>query len=341
VGPHPDVAACRTAVRHALVDLVVDLEPAPGAHRPRRPLVLVAVSGGPDSTALLQAACFVGPRLGLRVGAVSVDHGLQPGSAERARQVARYAASLGADPVSAWHVQVQGPGGPEAAARRARHAVYAAAAHASGAAAVLLGHTLDDQAETVLLGLARGSGPRSLAGMAGRAGLLRRPLLALPRATVHRAVRAADPAAAVWHDPHNSDPAFTRARVRAIVLPLLEAELGPGVAAALARTADLARADADALDEWAAAEQGRHPRQPGDLDAVGLSALPAAVRTRVLRRAALAAGCPASDLSARHVLALDVLVRQGAQGAAADLPGGVRARREGDRLLLDRPVRRR
>jgi tRNA(Ile)-lysidine synthase len=298
--------------------------------------VLVAVSGGADSTALLQAACFVGPRLGLAVGAVTVDHGLQPGSAERARQVARYAASLGAEPVTAWHVRVEGPGGPEGAARRARHAAYAGAAGATGATAVLLGHTRDDQAETVLLGLARGSGTRSLAGMAPRAGLLRRPFLTLPRATVRQAALLADPATPGWDDPHNSDPRFARARVRGRVLPVLEAELGPGVAAALARTGDLARADADALDEWAEREEPRHTRGPGDLDAVSLSAIPAAVRARVLRRAALAAGCPADDLTAGHVSALSVLVRQAPEGAGTDLPGGVRAWREGGRLLLSR-----
>jgi tRNA(Ile)-lysidine synthase len=298
------------------------------------PLVLVAVSGGADSTALLQATCFVGPRLGLRVGALVVDHGLQPGSFERARAVAGYATVCGADPVQVWHVHVDGPGGPEAAARSARREAFAVGAHSCGAAAVLLGHTRDDQAETVLLGLARGSGTRSLAGMASRSGLLRRPLLGLPRDTVRRAALLADPRAPLWEDPHNADPAFTRARVRARVLPLLEAEIGPGVSAALARTATLARADADALDAWAAAEQQRCTVAPGDLDAIGLSGLPDAVRTRVLRRTALAAGCPASDLSATHVAALDTLVRSGPAGASTDLPGGVRAQRDGGRLVL-------
>jgi len=297
-----------------------------------RPVVLVAVSGGPDSLALLHAACFVGPRAGVHVGAVTVDHGLQEGSLGRARDVAAAASRLGATPVSIWHVQVGTQGGPEAAARAARRAALEAAARAAGARAVLLAHTRDDQAETVLLGLARGSGARSLSGMAPRAGLMRRPLLHLPRRIVVEAARAE--AASVWDDPHNVDPRYARARVRARVLPVLELELGPGVAAALARTADLLRADADALDDWAAREAATHIGPDGALDVVGLDALPEAVRTRVLRTAALAAGAPASDLTAGHVTALDRLVRDAPSGATIDLPGAVRAVRHGSALYL-------
>ena len=122
------------------------------------------------------------------------------------------------------------------------------------AAAILLGHTREDQAETVLLGLARGSGTRSLAGMAARAGVYRRPLLDLPRDVVVAAAleaAAADPRLEPWSDPHNTDAGFARVRVRHEVLPVLEAALGPGIVEALARTATLAREDADALDAWA------------------------------------------------------------------------------------------
>ncbi len=325
MGPPTAVAQCRTAVRTALRDLV-------GLPRP---LVLVAASGGPDSTALLHATCFVAPRLGIRVGVVTVDHGLQTGSAARARAVAAYATRLGAVPVSIWHVVVDGPGGLEAAARRQRRVAYERAAQAAGAQAVLVGHTRDDQAETVLLGLARGSGARSLAGMASVAGVLRRPLLGLPRDVVAEAARS--PAGApLWDDPHNLDPAFTRARVRHEALPLLERTLGPGVAAALARSADLLRADADALDGWAAAEHGRVSGQPGDLDAVALAGLPAAVRTRVLRRAAVDAGSPAGALGAGHVGGLDALVTGVRSGRQVSLPGGLVATRSGDRLLIGR-----
>lgn len=331
MGPVPAVADCRRAVRESLRDLV-------GADRP---LVLVAVSGGADSLALLAAACFAGPRMGVRVGAVTVDHGLQRGSSERARLVAAHASRLGAEPVSIWHVVVDGRGGPEAAARRARYRALGAAASATGADAVLLAHSLDDQAETVLLGLARGSGARSLSGMAPVAGLFRRPLLALPRHVLAEAAQhaAAEPGGlSPWDDPHNADPAYGRPRVRHRVLPVLEGEIGPGVAAALARTADLLRDDADALDEWAATAARTLVGAAGvdgtGVDAIGLSGLPPAVRTRVLRGAAVRAGSPPTDLTSAHVRAMDAFVMGESGGMSIDLPGRVRATRVGGRLEL-------
>lgn len=331
MGPTPAVAAVRHAVRLAIADLPV------GA------TVLAACSGGADSLSLAAALAFEAPRAdrSLRAGAVTVDHGLQSGSAQRAEAVARLLVELGLDPVERVAVEVGAAGGPEAAARAARYAALDAVAARTAAAAVLLGHTLDDQAETVLLGLARGSGLRSLAGMAAVSGVdgrYRRPLLGLSRATT--AAACADLALPVWDDPHNSDPAFARARVRATVLPLLEAELGPGVAAALARTAQLARADADALDDWAArayAELGAElaAGAPGrGLDADELAALPLAVRTRVLRRAALDAGAAAGGLAAVHVAAVDALVIDWSGQGPVNLPGGVTASRRYGRLLF-------
>jgi len=331
VGPHPAVAQVRTSVRTGLRDLV-------GADSGR---VLVAVSGGGDSLALLAATCFVAPRLGLRVGAVTVDHSLQEESAQRARAVAAAAARQGADPVSIWHLTVTGPGGPEGAARRLRYEALHCAARAARADAVLLAHTRDDQAETVLLGLGRGSGARSLSGMPAVNGLMRRPLLDLPRSLVREAAEAsaATLGVAVWDDPHNADAAYARARVRHAALPTLEQQVGPGVAAALARTAALLRDDCDALDEWAERERGRLLRRGPDgtldVDAVGLSCLPRAVRTRVLRLAALAAGAPAGDLRHGHVTTLDSLVMTDVAGSVADLPG-VQAHRAAGLLRLQR-----
>ncbi|MEW9549996.1 tRNA lysidine(34) synthetase TilS [Nonomuraea sp. NPDC050783] len=329
VGPHPAVADVRRAVREALADL------------PRAALVLAACSGGADSTALAAALAFTAPRTGLRGGLLTVDHGLQAGSAGRAREVAAQGARLGLEPAEVLTVTVGTAGGPEAAARDARYAALAEAADRHGAAAVLLGHTRDDQAETVLLGLARGSGPRSLSGMAARAGRYRRPFLELPRATTVAACRAfgLDP----WDDPHNDDPRYTRVRVRRRVLPVLEAELGPGVAEALARTARMAREDADALDEWA--ESAFQNCALSDIDgsvalAVGeLEKLPDAVRRRVLRRAALAAGAPSGALSATHVLAVDRLVTRWRGQKAADLPGGLSAARRYGTLILAKSPR--
>jgi tRNA(Ile)-lysidine synthase len=319
MGPPPPVAAVRLAVRRALRELAPDRT------------VLVACSGGADSLALAAALAHESRHHDdRRAGAVTVDHGLQPGSAARARAVGAHLEASGLDPVEVVHVRVDGPGGPEGAARQARRDALEATARRHGDAVVLLGHTLHDQAETVLLGLARGSGGRSLGGMAQVTGRWVRPLLGLPRDTVRAAAPVDTARGLPWEDPHNDDPSYTRARVRHRLLPALEAELGPGVAAALARTADLLRSDADALDVWAA----EVPGEARDLDVVTLEALPPAVRRRVLRRAALEAGSPATDLTAAHVRAVEALVTQWRGQLWVDLPGGVRAQREGDRLRL-------
>lgn len=308
----------RLAVRRGLADL------EPGD------LVLVAASGGADSLALAAATAFEAPRIGLRAGAVTVDHGLQDGSAQRAGAVVTLLTGLGLGPVEVRTVQVGSGGGLEAAARTARYQALAAVADEHGAVAVLLAHTRDDQAETVLLGLARGAGGRSLAGMAPVAGRYRRPLLGLDRDTV----RAAADGLAVWDDPHNADPAFARVRVRQDALPALESAVGPGVAAALARTAALLRADADALDEWTERAQAAVLATDGSLDVAALAVLPVAVRGRVIRRAALAAGAPPSDLHAGHVEAVDALVTQWHGQGPLDLPGRVIALRECGRLRI-------
>ncbi|GAA3727843.1 tRNA lysidine(34) synthetase TilS [Leifsonia bigeumensis] len=290
-------------------------------------LVLVALSGGPDSLALAAATAFEAPRAGLRAGAVVVDHGLQAGSADVAARAAEQARELGLDPVVVRRVEVGAEGGPEAAARTARYAALADAAVELGASAVLLGHTLDDQAETVLLGLARGSGSASLSGMApvswsDRDGYLRpdaanaparqeanaasgrnregegsatapdarfaylRPLLGIRRATTLQF--CVDSGLEPWHDPQNGDPAFARVRVRETILPMLEAELGPGIAEALARTAEQSREDSEALDHFAdeqAEELAEHAEAGLSLSVKGLEHNPAALRQRIIRLA--------------------------------------------------------
>jgi tRNA(Ile)-lysidine synthase len=327
MGPSPAVADVRNAVRESLRDL------DPGA------LVLAACSGGADSLSLAAALAFVAPRQRLRAGGVTVDHGLQPGSAGRARDVAATLLRLGLDPVECVPVSVPGAGkhgGPEAAARTARYDALAAVAERTGAAAVLLGHTLDDQAETVLLGLARGSGARALAGMAARRGRYRRPLLTVRRRTTLAACAALD--LPVWDDPHNTDPRFARARVRHEVMPVLETTLGPGVAEALARTAGQLRADAECLDELAQREAERADGGRSALLTEHLAALPPAIRSRVLRAAAIAAGCPAGALTACHVEQLAALVTGWRGQRWIDLPGGVRGLRRDGQLRLTRDI---
>ena len=212
-------------------------------------LVLVACSGGPDSMALAAAAAFEGPRSGILVGAVVVEHGLQEITVAVAEQTAANLRNLGLSPVQVLAVKVGSDGGPEAAARDARYAALEIALKQTGARFVMLGHTLNDQAETVLLGLARGAGAKSLAGMSAVGEKYLRPLLGITRETT--VAFCIDSSLEVWHDPQNLDPKFTRVRVRHQVLPLLEETLGGGVAQALARTADQLREDAAALDALA------------------------------------------------------------------------------------------
>ena len=294
-----------------------------GKHHPAKnpPLVLVGCSGGPDSLALAAVAAFFATRGEIRVGAVVVDHQMQPGSAGVAARTAGQLRGLGLDPVQVRAVDLEHDGGgPEAAARAARFGALDAAARELGAETVLLGHTLDDQAESVLLGLARGSGTRSLAGMRQRRGLYARPFLKLRRAETLAVCRALE--LEPWHDPANSDEAYLRVRVRHRVLPFLAAELGPGVTESLARTASILGHDADLLDELADAEFGRIAQvQPAgggapmevSIPEDTLRGLPPALRMRVLARSVVVLGGlqPSQErLGAAEAL----LARQGSAG---------------------------
>jgi tRNA(Ile)-lysidine synthase len=289
-------------------------------------LVLVALSGGADSLALASAVRFVASKRGLRAGAIVVDHGLQSDSATVAERAADAARAIGLDPVEVVEVVVGTDGGPEAAARDARYAALRGEADRLGARLVVTGHTRNDQAETVLLGLARGSGPRSLRGMAEFDGLIGRPLLDVTRDTTRAAVLAEglDP----WDDPHNTDERFTRVRVRHSVLPVLETELGPGVIDALARTANLVRDDDDALDLLAA---GMAHQVLGD-DPVSFAAndvasRPRALRTRIIRIAAERAWGTTLTLVQTH--AIDALLVDWHGQGAVDVTGGSVVRHDG------------
>jgi tRNA(Ile)-lysidine synthase len=306
----PVVAEGRRRVRHALDGL------GPGSR------VEVALSGGADSLAVAACLAFIASRDGLMAGAVVVDHGLQSGSAEVAARAAEQARTLGLD-AEVVAVEVGTDGGPEAAARDARYAVL----RSRPVDAVLLGHTLDDQAETVLLGLGRGSGPRSLAGMPALDGIVRRPFLGLRRSDTERICTASD--LPWWTDPHNADRGFRRNRLRHEVMPLLEDVLAGGVAEALARTADQLRADTSLLDELAA-----EVADPCDVHL--LAGLPAPLRSRVLRRAALDAGADGSQLAAVHIGELDRLVTDWRGQDRVELPGRISASRVGDALHFAR-----
>ncbi|MEV6639775.1 tRNA lysidine(34) synthetase TilS [Amycolatopsis sp. NPDC051371] len=305
------VAAVRRAVR-AFLDAV----DAPAE-------LCVAVSGGADSLALVEATAYVGHHRGHRVRALVVDHGLQEGSAKIACDAAEAAKSLGVDEAEVRRTDVTGPGGPEAAARKARYRALA------GHDLVLLGHTLDDQAETVLLGLGRGSGPRSVAGMRPHDPPWGRPLLAVARATTRAA--CAELGVEPWYDPHNAEARFTRVRLRTEVLPLLEDVLNGGVAGALARTAAQLREDSEALDTMADMIFTRAGGSEG-LEVGVLEAEPAAIRRRVIRRWLLQSGV--RELTDAHLRAVDELVARWRGQGGVWLPGNLEARRAHGRLCV-------
>lgn len=315
-GLDPAVAEIRRAVRDALA----------GIDSP----VVIGLSGGADSLALTAAVAFEAPKLGVAVTAVVVDHGLQTGSDIVAARAVAAATDLGVD-AHAVTVTVGTDGGLEAAARDARRSALRAAARAAGARTILLAHTLDDQAETVLIGLARGSGATSLAGMApARADddvVWLRPLLSVRR----EATRAACVAQGLpaWHDPHNLDRRFLRVRVRQGVLPVLEDELGPGVAEALARTAEQLREDADAFAEMIeeTIEDIVEPAEAGiAVSVAALAANPAALRHRIIRH--VVASEFGQSLTRAQTLEIARLVTDWRGQGPIDLPG-CRASRRG------------
>jgi tRNA(Ile)-lysidine synthase len=330
----PSVARLRVAVREALADL------------PAGSLVLAACSGGPDSLALADTLAFCAPRMGLRAGLVTVDHGLQAGSGERAAEVAAWARTVGLDPAEAVAVEVGDAGGPEAAARTARYAALDDAARRHGASAILLGHTRDDQAETVLLALARGGGPRGIAGMRPVRGVYRRPLLGVARTDTHAA--CAERGLKPWTDPHNTDPRFLRSALRP-AMDVLVATLGDDVVANLAQTAALVGADTDYLDELArealeacriggkkkgaaGADERSGRTDASGLDAKRVAALAGPVRQRVLRAWVLEAGVDGAALNRRHLEAVDALAAEWRGQGPTFLPGGIQIRRSEGRL---------
>jgi tRNA(Ile)-lysidine synthase len=306
-GRHPD----RLSLPYPLEELFAGLT-AP---------VVVACSGGPDSLALLALAA----KAGLNPVAVHVDHGARPGSAAEAEVVARFAERLGTG-FAAEAVAV--PPGPnfEARAREARYEALERARERLGATATLVGHSRDDQAETVLLNMLRGAGVPGLAGMPARRGTIVRPLLEVPRADL--AAVCACLGLAPIDDPMNADPAHRRVWLRREVIPALESGVGRDLRAVLARQAAVARADSDLLDTLAAevlsqaADSG--PVEAG-LDVAVLGAAPEALARRAVR---LWLGAPPPG--AAHVD--EVLAVIHGERRAAELPGGTEVSRTGGRL---------
>jgi tRNA(Ile)-lysidine synthetase-like protein len=325
----------------------------------------VAVSGGADSVALLHALRTLASPRGWRLEVVTVDHGMRPGSAADADFVVDHAKTLGLRAhrvtVAAAELAAGRDAGPEGAARAARYRTLAEVAAGVGCRYVATGHTMDDQAETILLQLLRGAGPDGLGGMAVRDGWLLRPLLGVRRSETRACCRALDLA---WRDdPSNADQRLLRNAVRLRVLPLLE-ELRPGATRTLARTAELARSERDWLDPVVTAAldsalcarplgepaaPAADPAAPAAAEAAGevalgataLAALPVALARRVVRAACRRAGSatPAAE-TVERILDLAGPDRRGSRGgeraALVRWPGG-HARRDAEALVLAQP----
>ena len=290
--------------------------------------ILVAVSGGADSLALAGALLAEAKEFLVTCIGVTIDHQLQDGSDIQARKVVNQLERIGYSEVVSQQVTVDQSSGLESGARDARYAALHSIAKERGAIQIFLGHTRDDQAESVLLGLARGSGARSLSGMATVNGKIIRPFLSVTREVTEQACK--DFGLDAWSDPHNFNAEFSRVRVRTQVLPMMEKEIGPGIAEALARTASLLRDDADALDELA-----DHSAQGHDLASLEiefLADLPKAIRTRLIRRAIYAQGAPMGSVTADHVSAVEALVTSWHGQGEISLPGGVKVARISGRL---------
>jgi len=312
-------------IRNAVKAHLAKLEPGDS--------VLVAVSGGADSLALAYAVVKESALNAIRTLAVTIDHQLQENSGEQAKRVSQQLHDMGFENVVIEKVKVNTESGIEAGARSARYEAISKLAEKEKVTKVLLGHTRDDQAETVLLGLARGSGTRSMSGMAIDNGLFVRPLLSITREQTEKACN--EIGVKIWNDPHNFNTEFSRVKVRVNVLPIMEENLGPGISAALARSAALLRDDADALD--AIADEAAEHLVLSDLDCEKLSVLPRAIRTRILRIAIYGSGAPSGSISADHVANVEALVTSWHGQGPLNLPGGVKVERISGRLSLSHP----
>lgn len=349
-GPPASVARARLAVRAALTERLTELADHT-ASLELSPRVLVGFSGGADSLALLTTTVWCAQRMGIDVDAAIIDHGLQPDSARVAERAAVTAERVGAAQIIQRRVEVAGTGGVEQAARAARHAALEEIADAQQSLAILLGHTLDDQAEQVLLGLARGAGARSLAGIPRRRGRILRPFLGTGRDETTGLWRADTQDICdrldldVWQDPMNDDADLLRIAVRTQALPALGESLGEHVREALVRTADLLRDDAEHLDA-----EARHVaeavRVDADRDGVllalnayQLAGQPRAIRTRVIKlasqQAARDGGRPSGKtLLRRQILQVDALLTAYHGQGPVPLPGKIEARRDEGALLF-------
>ena len=294
--------------------------------RARAPHVLVAASGGPDSTALLAALAALAPTRELRLTAGHVDHALRGADSDGDRAaVQALAARLGVDCVVA-QAPVDPGGNLEARARTARRRALAALARRVGATVIALAHTQDDQVETVLLRLLRGAGRRGLGGMRARRGRLWRPFLAVTRDDVRRYLGTEGLPFRL--DRTNADLRHTRNRLRRLVVPLLEREFNPRLGPAIAALAMRLRDEDALLDELATTRLATH--RHGDALATSVATEPPALARRIVHAWLSAVGT--GGVSAREVERTLALAR-GTAGGNVAVRGPARIVRERDRLV--------
>ena len=288
--------------------------------------VLVAVSGGPDSTALLAALVALGPSRDLRVGTAHVDHRLRAAESDGDRAaVEALAARLGVPCVVAT-APVEPGSNLEARAREVRHRALGDLARASGASTIALGHTMDDQVETMLLRLLRGTGRRGLGGMSPRRGRLWRPLLEVTRSDVRRYL--ADRGLPFRVDRSNASLTHARNRLRRLVVPLLVRELNPRLGVSVSALAARLRDEDALLDELARGRLAVHSR--ADALAIAVGAEPRALARRIVRLWLDRLGDRTAG--ARHIERVLALA-QGSTREQVAIPGPARVLREGDTLL--------
>jgi len=316
----PAQGAIRHAVRQALV-----------THTKPGQKLLIAVSGGADSLALASATLFESKKLKLAVATVSIDHGLQKNSSKVTEQTLEKLQQIGF--VECWSkkVKVGSKGGPEAAARDARYQALESIRAESDSDFIVLGHTANDQAETVLLGLTRGSGSRSLSGMSVKTGKLLRPLLSIERSTTVQFCK--DERISAWQDPQNKDLKFLRVRIRKVILPFLEKQLGSAVFNNLIRTGSQLQEDDQYLSDVANRAFKKIAKTSSQVVTLGhaeLLKLPEAIRNRVIKSAI---DYFAVDSSRTHVLAVADLVLNWHGQKPLALPG-VRVERKGKTITL-------
>ncbi len=281
--------------------------------------VLVAVSGGADSMALAVALEFEAKKLGVEIAAAVIDHSLQKNSSRVAANTSKQLLELGFGEVYVHKVSVGQKGGPEAAAREARYSALETLRKKTKANFVVLGHTASDQAETVLLGLVRGSGPKSLSGMSEKAGTLLRPLLSVERASTEQFCK--DSHIKFWSDPHNKNTKYLRVLIRNRVLPFLEKQLGGSVSKSLTRTSNQLREDHEYLDQEALkkfSKLAKVSRSTLSFDAARLSKLPTAIMNRVIKISLDSLG---GESSRTHVLAVANIILSWHGQKPLSLPG--------------------